>query len=340
MEKVAFEFTWGAIAKIGILIISLLAIYQLKEVVLLTIFAVIISLLFEPPIGYFQRKKIPRAVAVSLVYFFFFAIFAFLIYLFAPLLIVEISNFSQSFSQYFEKLSPLLRGLGIEGFDSLEGFINILEKTLSRVAQNIFSALFSLFGGFLTTIFVIFFAFFLSLEQRAVESVLCFFFPSESKETILDLWRRCQKRVSGWFLSRALGCLFVGILTYISLLILQSEYAFSFGLISAILNFVPILGSFAAGILIFLFLALTSPLKAIFAVIIFTLIQQIENNIITPILNKKFVGLSPSLVLLSLAVGGALGGGWGAILGVPLLGIAVEFAKEFIKEKKEEESIN
>ncbi len=335
MEKVAFEFTWGTIVKIGILIISLVAIYQLKDVFLLTIFAVIISLLFEPPIGYLQKKKIPRTIAAALVYFFFFAILAFLIYLFAPLLIVEISNFSQSFSQYFEKLSPPLRVLGIEGFDSLEGFISLLEGTLSRVAQNIFSALFSLFGGFLTTIFVIFFAFFLSLEQRVVENVLCFFFSSESKETVLDLWRRCQRKVSGWFLSRALGCLFVGVLTYISLLILQSDYAFSFGLISAILNFVPILGSFAAGILIFLFLAITSPLKAIFAVIIFTLIQQIENNVITPILNKKFVGLSPSLVLLSLAVGGALGGGWGAILGVPLLGIVIEFVKEFVKEKKE-----
>lgn len=336
MEKVSFEFSWETILKMGVLAASLYAIYRVREILLLIVFALIISLLFNPLIDYLQKRKAPRTLAVIFVYFSIFSTFALLIYLFTPLLIIEIHNFSQSFSQYFEKISPPLRGLGIEGFQNLENFVDLLERTLAPVAQNIFSALFSIFGGILTTVFVIFLAFFLSLEERAFEKSLFLLFPAGSEDRALDLWRRCQKKVSGWFLSRVLSSLFVGGLVYLSLLILQSDYAFSFGLLAAISNFVPIVGPFFTGLLIFILLSLTSPVKAVLAIVIFTLIQQIENNILLPILSKKFIDMSPALVLISLAVGGSLGGMWGAILGVPLFAISLEFARDFLKEKKEE----
>ena len=68
----------------------------------------------------------------------------------------------------------------------------------------------------------------------------------------------------------------------------------------------------------------------------FFLIQQIEGNIVTPILTKKFVGLSPALVLISLAVGGKLLGILGAILAIPITSILFEFWTDFLKAKKEQ----
>ncbi|MBI4359409.1 MAG: AI-2E family transporter [Candidatus Nealsonbacteria bacterium] len=336
MEKVTFEFSWETILRMGVLVASLYAIYRVREILLLIVFALIISLLFNPLIDYLQKRKVPRTLAVISVYFSVFGLFAILIYLFVPLLIIEASHFSQFFSQYFEKLSPPLRGLGLEGFQSLESFVDLAESSLSRAAQNIFSALFSIFGGILTTVFVIFLALFLSLEERAFEKSVFLLFPAGSEEMALDLWRRCQKKVSGWFLSRVLSSLFVGGLVYFSLLILQSDYPFSFGLLAAVSNFIPIVGPFFTGLLIFLLLSLTSPVKAVLAIVIFILIQQIENNVLLPILSKKFIGISPALVLISVAIGGSIGGIWGAILGIPLLGISLEFARDFLKKQKEE----
>ena len=80
-------------------------------------------------------------------------------------------------------------------------------------------------------------------------------------------------------------------------------------------------------------------LQAIFILIIFILIQQVENNIITPILAKKFIGLSPVLVLLALAIGGTLWGFLGAILAIPLAGILFEFLKDYLKKRKKDEAI-
>jgi predicted PurR-regulated permease PerM len=65
------------------------------------------------------------------------------------------------------------------------------------------------------------------------------------------------------------------------------------------------------------------------------LIQQIDANILTPILTKRFVGLPPALVLVSVLVGAQLWGVMGAILAIPMTGIVFEFLKDFLSKKKE-----
>ncbi|PIP18516.1 MAG: hypothetical protein COX42_00400 [Parcubacteria group bacterium CG23_combo_of_CG06-09_8_20_14_all_35_6] len=335
MEKVTFELSWETIAKVGILATSLYIFYQLKDLLIWAVFALVISFLFNPLINYFQKKKMPRVLATILVYFLVFGVFTLLIYISTPLLIIEVSNFSEGFSEYFDKVAPSLRSLGIEGFESMDKFVSLMENTLSQVTRNIFSAIFSIFGGIFTTVFIISLAFFLSLEEKVFQKALSMIFPTKYEEVASDLWKRCQDKVSGWFLSRVASSLFVGILTYIALLALGASYPFSFGILAFISNFVPFVGPFIIGIFIFAFLVLTSPIKAVLAIIIFTLIQQIEGNILTPILSKKFIGLSPSFVLISLVVGAKLGGVWGAIFGIPLFGIFSEFLRDFLKKKKE-----
>ena len=102
------------------------------------------------------------------------------------------------------------------------------------------------------------------------------------------------------------------------------------------MDFIPVLGPIFAAVIAFVFIALDSWLKAIFVSIAFVLIQQIEGNILSPILTRKFVGLPPVLVLVSLAIGAKLLGILGAILAIPLAGIIFEFLKDFLKRKKEE----
>ncbi len=335
MEKVTFELSWETIVKVGILAASLYVFYQLKDILIWAVFALVISFLFNPLINYFQKKKMLRLLAAILVYFLVFGVFAFLIYIFTPLLIIEVSNFSEGFPEYFDRVAPSLRGLGIEGFESLDKFIGLIEKNLSQVTRNIFSALFSIFGSIFTTIFIVSLAFFLSLEEKAFQKAFSMIFPAKHEEMALDLWKRCQDKVSGWFLSRVASSLFVGVLTYIALLALGASYPFSFGILAFFSNFIPFVGPFIIGIFIFALLVLTSPIKAVLAVGIFILIQQIEGNILTPILSKRFIGLSPSLVLISLVVGAKLGGVWGAIFGIPLFGIFSEFLSDFLKKKKE-----
>jgi len=93
------------------------------------------------------------------------------------------------------------------------------------------------------------------------------------------------------------------------------------------------------GFLLFLVVVLENFWRAVFVLIAFIFIQQIENNILLPLLTKKFLGLSPVLVLMGLAIGGVLWGFLGAVLVVPLFGILYGFLREFLEKRKKESTL-
>ena len=333
------DISWATILKIALALLCFYILYLVRDILVWFVFALVISVLLNPAINFLQRLRIPRVLSVILVYVAIFGILGLLIYWTAPIFISEIQQFSQLFPQYFEKIAPPLRGLGIEAFESLESFTKTLGNALERASANIFGGITVIFGGIFSTFFILVIAVFLSLEAKGIERTLALFSPKEYEKYVLQLWERCQTKVSAWFGTRILTCLFVAIATFITLQLFNVKYAFILALLAGILDFVPILGPFVAGFLIVIIVALTSWGKAVFVLIVFILIQQIEGNILSPILARKFLGLPPVLVLVSLVIGGKLLGILGAILAVPLAGVIYEFLKDFLKKRKEENPV-
>lgn len=333
------DISWGTIFKIFIAVISFYILYQIRNILVWFIFALIISVLFNPAINFLRKLKIPRVLAACFVYIAFFGVLTLIIYFTVPLFVSEIKQFSQILPQYFERISPSLKGLKIEAFQDIESFVNTLGEILNKITVNIINILFVVFGGIFATIFILTLSIYISLDEKGIERRLVLFFPKKYETIVLSIWGRCEKKVNGWFLTRIISCLFVGFASFLTFLIFNTPYPFSLGLISGLLNFIPIVGPIITGIFLFIIIALESIPKAIFVLIVFTLIQQIENGILTPLLSKKFVGLPPVLVLLSLSIGGILWGFLGAILAIPLAGILYEFLKEFLEKRKSEKPV-
>lgn len=333
-EKV-LDISWESIFKILILVIVIYLLYALRDIFVWVIFAIIISVLFEPIITFFTRRKVPRFLAAILVYFITFGFIGFLIYLTVPILSSEIQQSVKILPQYFDKISPPLRALGFKVFENIEAFTGFLNKTLEGMAQTIFNAVAVIFGGALATFSIISISLFLSLEEKPIAKTLRLIVPKKYEEVALDLWLRCERKIAGWFLSRILGCVFVGILSYLSFLILKIKYPFTLGFLAGVFNFLPIIGPVITGLIIFGVTFLENFWQAIFVLIIFVLIQQIENNVLLPALTTKFMELPPVIILLALTIGGILWGIWGALLAIPFFGILFEFLKEFLQKKKE-----
>jgi predicted PurR-regulated permease PerM len=337
-EKI-LDISWKTIFKCAIAFFCFYLLYLTRDLLVWFVFALIISILFNPAIDFLQRKKVPRALAVIFIYFNVFVALSFLIYFTAPMFVIEIQQFSQDFPQYFEKISPALRGLGIQAFENLETFTATFHETLAIMSGNIFQAMFSIFGGIFSTFFVMIVAIFLSLEEKVVEKFLNLFTPKKYETYVLSLWVECQRKVSRWFLSRIIACLFVGVASYAAFSILNVEYPFSLGLFAGALNFIPYIGPLITALALFMIVGMDSIFKAFFILAVFGLIQLIENSFLTPLLMRKFLGLPPALLLLTLAVGSTLWGVWGAILCVPLAGILFEFIRDFLKKKKEDGTV-
>ena len=330
------DISWGTILKISLAFLIFYIIYLVKDILVWFIFALIISVLFNPAVTFLQRIKVPRILAVIFIYVAIFGMLGSFVYWMAPVFFSEIQQFSQLFPQYFEKIAPPLRDLGVEAFENMESFSQALGSILQKASSDILSALAVFFGGVGSTIFVLSIALFLSLEGKWVERVIGLLSPRKYEAYVLALWERSQTKVAGWFGSRILLALFVGVAVFIMLHLFNVEYALSLALLAGVLDFIPVLGPVFAGAVAFIFIALDSWVKAIFVLIGFVLIQQIEGNILSPILTRKFVGLPPVLVLLSLAIGAKLLGILGAVLAIPLAGIIFEFLRDFLRKKKEE----
>ncbi len=336
-EGRTLDVSWQSIFKISMTVVSFYVLYSIRDVFIWFIFALAISILFNPAINFLQRRKIPRFLASIIVYLSIFGIFIFLIYLMIPLFTSEISQFLKSFPSYFEKISPPLKGLGFQSFQNINEFIRSLNDTLQKMAGSIFNIIFAIFGGFFSFLFVFTTAFFISMEEKSMEKVLMLTFPKRYEAYVLDLWARCENKISGWFGARVLASLFVGLLLYFSLLIFNVKYPALLGLFAAVFNFIPYVGPITTGILLFIIVAPTAFLKSIFVVITFIIIQHIESSFLSPFLMKKIMGVPPALVLISLIVGAKLWGFLGALLAIPLFGILFEFLREFLEKKRDKE---
>lgn len=339
MENQNLNLSWDAIFKIAVIVIVFYLLYSIRDIFIWFIFALVIAVLFDPVIDFLQKKKIPRVLGAIAVYVSTFGLLGLLIYSVAPVFAHEINQFVDTLPTYFERVAPPLQGLGFEAFKDIKSLTTALGKSLEAMADNIFSAAFSFFGGIASTIFVIATGFFLSIEDRVMERALMLLFPKRYEALALNIWQRGKRKVSGWFGARVLACLFVAVASYITLLLFGVKYPFTLALLAGVLNFVPYLGAAVTGIILFLLIFPLSMMKALFVLIAFILIQQIDGNVLSPILMKKIIGLPPALVLMSMVIGGKLWGVMGAILIIPLAGILFEFTKEFLEKKKEGKAI-
>ncbi|OGZ24296.1 MAG: hypothetical protein A2896_00300 [Candidatus Nealsonbacteria bacterium RIFCSPLOWO2_01_FULL_43_32] len=336
MEPRVLDISWGTILKLTIAFFTFYLLYLVRDILIWVVFGLIISVLFDPAIDFLQKRRLPRVLATILVYVALFGILGFMIYAMAPWFVQESQQFSQAFPEYFKKISLPLKGLGIEAFESLESFNRAFEQGLTNASANIFSALGAIFGGILSTVTIITIALFLSLEEKGLDRVIATLAPKKHEALVLSLWARSQKKVSGWFGAKILCSLFVGLTTFATCYILGIQYALSFSFLAGVLNIIPIIGPIATGAIVVFSVFLTSWTKALFFLIAFVIIQQIEGNILSPVLTKKFIGLPPVLVLVSVMVGAKLWGVMGALLAIPITGILFEFLKDFLQKRREE----
>ncbi len=331
------DVSWATILKIGVAALGFYLLYLVREVVLLSVFALVISVLFNPAIALLQRMRVSRILATALVYVLIFSFVGFSVYLISLVFISEVRQAVGDFSQLFERISPPLRVLGFEAFENVETFIVSAEGWLSSASESIFTAIFAVFGGVFAGLLIFFLAFFFSLEEKWIEGIIRAFFPKKYENLALRIWEKSQQKIIGWFGAKVLASLFVSLATFVALKIFKVDYAVGLSLFAGITNIIPFLGPWLAGLIIAALVVFDDWLKAVFILVIFTLIQQVEGNILGPILTKKIIGLSPALVLISLVVGGKLFGFLGMILAIPLAGILFDFLKEFLEKRKAKE---
>ena len=157
------DISWATIVKLGLTGFLVYAVFSLRDLLVLVLFGVILSILFDPVIDFLQTKKIPRVVSTIGVYLLLFSFLSYVIFATTPIFVTEIQEFSHRLPQYFEeRINPSLEGLGVSTFKDFQSFVDVLTQKATEDTSTIFEALVGIFGGIFSTVFVISVSIFLS----------------------------------------------------------------------------------------------------------------------------------------------------------------------------------
>ncbi len=156
--------------------------------------------------------------------------------------------------------------------------------------------------------------------------------PQEAKR-ITEFTQKLELRMGAWMRGQLILMLVIGLTTYIGLSLLGIRYALSLAVLAGLLEVVPIIGPVVSSIPAFLVASATSMFAGGTTLVLYLIIQQLENNILVPYVINKTAGINPIMTLIALSVGGRIGGLLGAILAVPVAVVAETIASEFFDRR-------
>lgn len=326
-----------SIAKILLILIGLVFLYLIRDIILIVFGALILSFVFAPIIDGLERKKVSRFLSTTMVYLIFLFI---LVVIIIPLisaiqhefgsLIKKIPIYYEQFHQYFGSSGQGSPGILQKLLANWYNTINIAGIT----SQGVFAILGTFFGWIFVIGTILVIAFYLTVQKEALRQTIKSLTPEKYRENVVRLADLIQKDIGAWARGLLILCLLVGLMNYIGLTILGVNFALVLAVLAGILEVVPWLGPWLAGIPA-VFVALTqSPVKALMVVILYVAVQQIENNLIVPQVMKRAIGLNPLLVILVILIGAKLAGPVGIILAVPLVTIVIILGKEYLRIKR------
>ena len=152
------------------------------------------------------------------------------------------------------------------------------------------------------------------------------------KREIEDSLSDIEDSLGNWAKGQLILMIVVGVTSTIGLVIIGGgQYAASLGLLSGLLEFVPMVGPIATAFLAFFIYLPISPVKALAVVGLFVLIQQLESNILVPKVMQKISGFSPLTVLVAIFIGSEFYGVVGALIVLPTFMIGAILLSKFSK---------
>ncbi len=331
MPKTTIDISSSAIWRIIFVILLLTFLYIIKDILVLLFFAVIIASAVDLPARYFDKLKIPRLLSALLIYVVFLGLLIGLLVVFIPSFAREVKEFSTEFPNYADELYQKFQRLQDSSLrfkniiDEIQGVLGNLGDRLRELAANVFSKTLGIFGGLVSFLLVIVISFYLAVQKNGIKNLLRGITPKEHESYVLDLWERAQKKMGHWLQGQLVLAIVVGAAVYLGLYLLNVRFALLLAIIAGILELVPYIGPVLAGIPAVILAFFQAPILALWVIILYVVVQQLENYLLVPLIMRKAVGLHPVVVIIALLIGGKLLGILGILLAVPAAAVIAEF---------------
>lgn len=316
---------WGAYVGAGMVVAVPLGVYYfypVRVIALGALLTLLFAVVLSAPVDYLARRGLRRgwgllAVAVGLLLVLQLALIA------TDPLVSQAQGLAADFPALLAEAQALVEGLpfGLGNFlgpllelDRLTGFLQGSGLSMATVLGWGSSAANVLALG----IVVLLTGAFAVLYPAPLVRGFVALFPADGRQRVRETLEEMYATVQRWFVGQLADMAIVGVLSWIALWILGVPFALLLGVLAGILGFVPYVG-FAVSLVPPVLLALAdAPITAVWVVVAYVLIQQVEINLIYPVLMSRAVSLHPAVVVFAIFVSGLIFGLVGLVLAIPL----------------------
>ncbi len=327
---------WSVVGAFAVLAILVWLVTQVAIIWPPLIFAVILVYLFKPFVDRLEHRRVPRVVGGCLSYL----VFGGLLVLVGVLVVPAISEQAVELVERVPELidastawivdvgNRLNFPIGVEGVESVSASLRewfsdpanreVILEGLGQVGEIARGVLEVLVVALLAPVL----AFYILVDAPNLKVSAERLVPERHSAEVLHVGRQVARAVGGFIRGQLVVALIVGILSSAVLFALDLPFWLIVGLTAGLLNIVPFIGPWVGGALgISTALIVGDTTKVIWVAVAFLVIQQVDNHLISPMVLRVAVRLTPATIILALLAGGSLGGLFGVLIAVPLTAV-------------------
>lgn len=299
----------------------------LKAVLGPFIVAMIISYILNPIVTMLHERKVPRTMAVLLIYAVFCTILTVILVNFIPMFIDQMQELNKHLPELSMRAQDLVidfnnNSLLPESFrDGVNKSLVLMERRISETILAFANNIGSMVGALFVISVVPFLAFYILKDFDVFERAVIKYVPKSHRKNTIRLFKDIDEALGSYIRGQLLVCIIVGTLAYIGYLLVGMPYPLLFASIVAVTNVIPYVGPFIGAAPALLMASTVSVKMMLLVVIVNTICQILEGNIISPQVVGRTLNLHPLLIIFALIVGGQLAGIVGMILAVPIFAI-------------------
>ncbi len=326
-----------------------------RSVILLGFLGVLFGLALARGVDYLERARVPRALGAVLIVLGLLGVLGGVGALTAPQIGSQIQEVRQEVPRVIDQAERWLdeRGLGGMMNGGAEGeageeagggrdgsragqadragsdepqqadIRRTLSQQLAGAGQHFFaffSSTLSVLAGFVLIVFV---AIFVAVSPTMYHDGLMHLFPHRSRERAGEVLSAMAVTLRRWLVTQLIAMVLIGVITTLTLTAMGVRGALALGIIAGILEFVPYVGPVLSAVPAVAMGLLDGPEKALWVVLAYLVIQQLESGVIQPILMKEGLDIPPVVTILGQALLSLVFGFMGLLVAVPLLGAAM-----------------
>ena len=300
--------------------------YRISGVILAFLLTVLLSIILAAPVNYLARRGIPRTWGVLAVFAAIVGVFWLLGLALIPAIEAQFRQFAETFPTLLNEAFALAERL--KSFFGLGSRFSLNPDRLSNVGREFLTGdtVSTAAGVGLTAANVISLGVVVSISAiylviRPTPAVDGFvsLFPAGWRQRTREVLYAMYQTVQRWFLGQLTAMTFIAVFWAISLSIIGIPFALLIGIFGGLLSFIPYLGATISVVIPILLALISDPFTVVWVVLAFIIIQQIEGNILQPIVMSRAVDLHPALVVFAILIMGTLFGLVGVFLAVPLV---------------------